>query len=166
MEEFKKQGLVDEYFEKSYGWAAFPKVGKFAFLVGVGGAGGEVFVKKDGGEAEKVGKATLALASGGWSLGLTVFSEIIFFENKEAYDLFTNGNFEFQAGAKVHVLNAAVDSAARTTGSSETAAVAGEGGSAKNFGYHGGMATFVLPKMGAMIDVSAEGQKFFFEPTA
>ena len=166
MEEFKKQGLVDEYFETSYGWASFSKVGKFAFIVGVGGAGGEVYVKKDGGEVEKVGKTKLVLASGGWSLGLTVFSEIIFFENKQAYDLFTKGNFEFQAGAKVHVLQAGADSAARTTGSSETTAVAGGSGNAKNMGYHDGMATFVLPKMGAMIDVSVEGQKFSFEPTA
>lgn len=77
MEEFKKSGLVDSYFEKSYGWAVFPKVGKFAFIVGMGGAGGEVYVRKEGGEPEKVGVTTLAMASGGWSLGLTVYKEIV-----------------------------------------------------------------------------------------
>lgn len=164
MEEFKKAGLVNEYFENAYGWASFPKVGKFAFMVGIGGAGGEVFVKKPDGEVENVGKSTLVLASGGWSLGLTIFSEIIFFENKEAFDRFTNGNFEFQAGAKVHCLTAGADSAARTTGSGETTAVAGSEGGKSTGGYHDGMATFVLPKMGAMIDVSAEGQKFSFSP--
>jgi len=76
MDKFKESGLVDTYFEKSYGWAVFEKVGKFAFIVGVGGAGGEVYVNKEGG-AEKVGKVTMAMASGGWSLGLTVYSEIV-----------------------------------------------------------------------------------------
>mmetsp|Transcript_12545 Transcript_12545/g.26624 ORF Transcript_12545/g.26624 Transcript_12545/m.26624 type:complete len:169 (-) Transcript_12545:165-671(-) len=165
MEEFKNQGLVDKYFEKSYGWAAFPKVGKFAFMVGVGGADGQVYVKKENGQVEQVGKSKLALVSGGWSHGITVFSEIIFFENEEAFHRFVDGKFQFEVGAKVHVLNAGGDVAARTTGSGESTTIPGDSkGQAADFGYHNGMATFVLPKMGAMVDVSAQGQKFFYEP--
>ena len=64
-----------------------------------------------------------------------------------------------QRQAKVHVLNTGPESVARTTGSSETtgASVANKGA-----GYTNGMATFILPKAGAMIDVSAEGQKFTY----
>lgn len=163
MEEFRNHGLVDKYFEKSYGWAAFPKVGKFAFMVGVGGADGEVYVKNESGVVQKVGNSKLALVSGGWSLGVTIFSKIIFFENKEAYQRFIKGNFEFEVGAKVHVLNAGGDAAARTTGSGGSASITDASGQVTDFGYHNGMATFVLPKMGAMIDVSAQGQKFFYE---
>ena len=201
---FKQSGDLGEYFDKSYGYAAFPKVGKFAFIVGIGGAGGDVYIRsKDGkGEMVKVGTSKMGMASGGWSLGLTVYSEIIFFENKEAFDSFASGNFEFQAGvselipryfkkqacgsfifdgmhkshflilkrlhnfllmcqrqAKVHVLNTGAESAARTTGSSETT---GASMANKGTGYTNGMATFILPKAGAMIDVSAEGQKFTY----
>ena len=96
MEEFKNADL-EEYFEKAYGWAAFPQVGKFAFIIGVGGAGGEVFAHDEAGKVTKVGESTLMLASAGWSLGLTVFSEIIFFENEEASKHFTSGAFKFEA---------------------------------------------------------------------
>ena len=47
-----------------------------------------MYIRKEDGEVEQVGKTTLALASGGWSLGLSIFSEIIFFEDKEAYEHF------------------------------------------------------------------------------
>ena len=102
MEEFKNKHL-EKYFEDSYGWAVFPKVGKFAFIIGVGGAGGEVYVHEEVGKATKVGKSIMISASAGWSLGLTVFSEIIFFENEEALKKFTSGTFEFQAGVSLLV---------------------------------------------------------------
>ena len=77
-------------------------------------------------EFETVGRSTLALASGGGgSLGLTIFSEVIFYENKEAYDRFTKGSFEFQAEAKVYRFQAEAHSAACTSGSNEITAVAG-----------------------------------------
>eukprot|EP01083_Nonionella_stella_P268487 907667_1 len=156
MEEFKNANL-EEYFEKAYGWAAFPQVGKFAFIIGVGGAGGEVFAHDEAGKVTKVGESTLMLASAGWSLGLTVFSEIIFFENEEAFKHFTSGTFEFEAGAKIHIIKTGVDAAARTTGSGETI---GTSVTTANQDYTNGMATFVMPKLGAMIDISAEGQRF------
>eukprot|EP01083_Nonionella_stella_P154709 498884_1 len=162
MEDFKNADL-DEYFEKAYGWAAFPQVGKFAFIIGVGGAGGEVFAHDEAGKVTKVGKATLMMASAGWSLGLTVFSEIIFFENEEAFKRFTSGTFEFEAGAKIHILKTGVDTAARTTGSGKTI---GTTVSTAEKGYTNGMATFVRPKVGAMIDVSAEGQTFIYSADA
>ncbi|KAL7467967.1 hypothetical protein ACHAXS_008191 [Conticribra weissflogii] len=144
MEAFKNQGLVNEYFEKSYGWAAFPKVGKA--IVGVGGADGQVYVKNERGEVEQVGKSKLALVSGGWSLGITYFSEIIFFENEEAFQRFVNGNtFEFDEDDTVHELHA-----------DKTDQVG-------DFGYQNGMATFVLPEKGEKADVSAQGQKFFYQ---
>lgn len=156
MEEFKDAGL-DDFFENSYGYAAFPKVGKFAFIVGVGGASGTVYVK-----GRKEGYAKLKMASGGWSLGLTIYSEIIFFKDEDAFEKFTDGSgFQFEAGAKAHVLKAGASASARTTGSS--AATSGEASAAGGYAANG-MATFVLPKMGAMIDVSVEGQKFSYAP--
>mmetsp|Transcript_31428 Transcript_31428/g.64095 ORF Transcript_31428/g.64095 Transcript_31428/m.64095 type:complete len:149 (+) Transcript_31428:119-565(+) len=147
MEEFKSQGLVNKYFENSYGWAAFPKVGKA--IIGVGGADGQVYIKNERGEVEQIGKSKLALVSGGWSLGITFFSEIIFFENEEAFHRFNDRKtFEFDDDAKVHEIHA-----------DETDQQA-------DFGYHNGMATFVLPKKGETVDVSAQGQKFFYQALA
>ena len=45
-QEFKDAGLED-FVDKAYGRAAFSKVGKFSFLVGIGGAGGNVYAKVD-----------------------------------------------------------------------------------------------------------------------
>jgi len=160
MQEFKNAGL-EEFFEKAYGYAVFPKVGKFAFIVGAGGAKGDVYVKKEG-SAQKVGTSILMMASGGWSLGLTVYAEIIFFENEDAFKKFSSGNFECQAGARAHVLHVGADSAARTTGSGETTGTSNDA-QAKGE-YQDGLATFVRPQMGLAVDVSLEGQKFSYTP--
>ena len=142
-------------------------VGKGAFIIGVGGATGEVYIN-EGGEAKKVGKSDLVQASAGWSLGVQVATEIIFFENKEAFDRFTTGTFEFEAGAKCSVLTLGADSTARTTGTSEatTAGMTDPGSKTKvatDTGYTNGMATFMALKMGLMVDVSVGGQKFFYK---
>ena len=69
--------------------------------------------------------------------------------------LVSNANF-FPSQAKVHILSTGADAATRTTGSGDTlGSMVGA-----NEGYTNGMTTFVLPKVGAMIDVSVEGQRF------
>jgi len=142
MEAFKKLGL-DYYFNNAYGYALFETVGKGAVIVGVGGAKGEVYTRGKDGEMCQVGKVSMTIASGGWSLGVAIFSEIIFFENETAFQHFCTGNFEFSGTAMVYVL---------TSGSDSTAAR-----------YTDGTATFIAPRGGLLVDVSAEGQKFKYE---
>lgn len=161
---FKRAGL-EKYFDECYGFALFENVGKFGFIVGLGGGGGKVYTKS-GDEFKLVGESTMMHASGGWSLGVQVASEIIFFENEESFNKFTNGNFEFEATAKCAVVTVGADSTARTTGISETRGTSGADTEVVKGGYSGGMATFMVLKMGLMVDVSVGGQKFSYKPLA
>lgn len=106
METFKNAGL-DNYFDSAYGFAVFETVKKAAVLIGAGGAKGEVYAKNENGEMKKVGDASMTMISGGWSLGLSIYSEIIFFETKAALDKFTSsGSYEFEGTARAHVTHA------------------------------------------------------------
>jgi lipid-binding SYLF domain-containing protein len=142
---FPKDGELAPYFEGAYGWAVFEKAGKGAFIVGIGGAGGEVYAKTDG-EPQLVGKCTLVSASGGWSLGVEVFSQIIFFETQEAFDKYAKSKFDVGAVGSAVVLSA--------TGVAATGV---------NVGYKDGVAVFVKGMLGAMVDASLEGQYYNFK---
>ena len=103
-----KEAGLGSYLNESYGWAFFEKVGKGAFIIGVGGGEGDVYRKECPNDppetATKVGTSTIVLASAGWSLGVEVITEIIFFQTREAFERFTTGKFEFEAGAKARAL--------------------------------------------------------------
>ena len=109
---FEGAGL-EPYFSSAYGWALFPTVGKGGF--GVGGAYGNGQVYAGG---DHVGNARMTQLSIGFQAGGQAFSQIIFFQNQAAFDDFTSGNFEFEAGASAVAITAGVDASARTTGSS------------------------------------------------
>jgi len=148
LEELKKYDGLETYFDNAYGWAYFENVGKFGFMVGLGGGGGKVYVR-DGDTTKLVGTATMMEASGGWSLGVTVKSEIIFFENEEAFKQFTSGSFAFDATAQCAV----------ATLGAETSAKSGIGTQC----YANGLATFIVVKGGLMVDASVGGQKFSYK---
>lgn len=162
LEKFKGAGL-EKFFDECYGFALFENVGKFGFIVGLGGGGGKVYTKS-GDEFKQVGESTMMHASGGWSLGIQVASEIIFFENEESFNKFTNGNFEFEATAKCAVVTLGADSSARTTGTSESRGTSQANAEVVSGEYTDGMATFMVLKMGLMVDVSLGGQKFSYKP--
>jgi RNA polymerase sigma-70 factor (ECF subfamily) len=86
IEIYKKSEVVQPFFKNAYGYAVFPTVGKAAFIVG--GAYGEGQVYRGG---KVTGTAKLVHASIGWQLGGQAYSEIVFFQDKRAYDTFTAG---------------------------------------------------------------------------
>lgn len=133
----KDPGLKD-FFEKSYGYAVFPTVGKAAYIVG--GTYGKGYVYEQG---NPIGYASIVEASVGLQIGGQGFSEIIFFKDKTTLDYFKLGNYEFSAQAS---------------------AVAVTVGVASKTDYDSGVAVFVLPKGGLMAEASVGGQKFMFEP--
>jgi lipid-binding SYLF domain-containing protein len=140
----------------------------FDALVGIGGSYGKghVFAKVDGGEAKLVANTTLTQVSFGVQLGAQKFSEIVFFENEEAFKKFTTGNFEFSANANVVALTYGADGSIGTQGGTGTATSnAKEEGGAKaaDVGYFLGMATFTLTGKGLMYEFSVNGQKFSYE---
>ncbi len=125
------------FFEKAYGFAIFPSVGKGG--LGIGGAYGKGKVYSEG---VLNGTSSLVQITFGLQLGGQVYREIIFFEDKSTLDLFKFGNYEF--GAQV-------------------SAVAATSGVSANTDYNNGVAIFTIAKGGLMFEASVGGQKFHFE---
>ena len=99
----------------------------------------------------------------GFQLGGQAYSQMIFFEDKRAFDEFTSGNFEFGAQASAVAITAGAQAAATTTGSS--AGASGGQKDAKAYGsYYKGMAVFTVAKGGLMYEASISGQKFSYTP--
>lgn len=156
---FKDSPAVAKFFENSYGYAVFPTIGKAGFIVG--GSYGKGQVYRDG---KVTGKTSVVEGSIGFQLGGEAFSQIIFFEDKRAYDEFTSGNFEFGATAQAVVITAGAQAKAGTTGTSAGASAGPKTGVQAETEYVRGMATFVHSKGGLMYEASIGGQKFTFEP--
>ena len=159
MKVFRDSPVVSKFFKDSYGYAIFPTIGKAGFVVGGSYGDGQVY---RGGKA--TGKTSVVEGSIGLQIGAEAFSEMIFFQNKQAYDKFTSGSFEFDATAQAVVITAGVDAQAGTTGSSAGATAGPKTESQVTHGYMNGMATFVHAKGGLMAEMSLGGQKFSFTP--
>jgi lipid-binding SYLF domain-containing protein len=156
---FKNSVVVQKFFNNSYGYAVFPTIGKAGFVVGGSYGHGQVY---RGGKV--TGKTSVIEGSIGWQAGGEAFSEIIFFKDKQAYDQFTSGNFEFDATAQATIITAGAQVSAGTTG---VGAGAGTGvGKDKmlDVDYTRGMAVFVHTLGGLMYELSLGGQKFSFQP--
>jgi hypothetical protein len=108
------------------------------------------------------GTARLYKATIGFQLGGQIFSEIIFFEDKRAYDEFTSGNFEFDAAASAVVITAAVQTKIGTQGVTGGASAGPATGIQGHTKYRKGMAVFVHTKGGLMFEAAIGGQKFSF----
>jgi lipid-binding SYLF domain-containing protein len=156
---FKESPAVAKFFNNSYGYAVFPTIGKAGFVVG--GSYGKGQVYRDG---KVTGKTAVMEGSIGFQLGGEAFSQIIFFQDKRAYDEFTSGNFEFGATAQAVVITAGAQAKAGTTGTSAGASAGPKTGVQAETEYVKGMATFVHSKGGLMYEASIGGQKFTFEP--
>ncbi|MBT8346273.1 MAG: hypothetical protein KJO60_11385 [Desulfofustis sp.] len=154
---FVNAGL-GEWFEKAYGYALFPTIGKGGFFVG--GAYGEGRVYEQG---RHVGYSSMIQASIGLQMGGTGFSQVVFFEDQRAFAEFVSGNFEFEAEAQATVLTAAAGASASTGGSSAVASGTKNDVAISGAGYSGGMATFTITKGGLMYEASIGGQKFSFK---
>ena len=151
---FRKAGQSEKYFGSSYGYAVFPTIGKGG--IGIGGAHGSGRVYAKGAH---VGDTSMTQVTIGAQFGGQAYSQIIFFQDKRAFDAFTSGNFEFGAQATAGAITAGASAQAGTggagagaSGTKSSATVAG--------GYQGGMAVFTIAKGGAMFEASVAGQKF------
>ncbi len=155
---FKKSPAVRPFFQNAYGYAIFPLVGKGGFIVGA--AFGKGLVYEHG---RVTGNTTLFKASVGFQVGGQAFSEVIFFQDKRAYDEFTSGNFQFDASASAVVVTAALQAKAGTDGTSAGASIEPSSSKQLDTRYQRGMATFIQVKGGFMYEASVGGQYFTFE---
>jgi lipid-binding SYLF domain-containing protein len=133
-----KDATMQALLNASYGYAVFPNVGAGGAIVG--GAYGRGVVYQQGRFA---GYADLSQASIGLQLGGQTYTEIVVFQNKDAFDRFRNNSTSFTADA---------------------AAVAVKSGSSAQANFKNGVAVFTDPNGGLMANISVGGQRFTFSP--
>ncbi len=152
---FKGSSLIKEFFGNSYGYAVFPMIAKGG--LGIGAAHGKGKVYKGG---VVTGTTSMTQITIGFQAGGEAFSQIIFFQDKRAYDEFTSGNFEFGAQAQAVAITVGAQAQAGSTGSSMGAS-GGPKDAGKQVGsYHKGMVVFTHATGGLMFEASLGGQKF------
>lgn len=127
---------LDSLFNSSYGYIILPNVGKGGF--GIGGAAGNGVAYQDG---NMIGFAKMTQVTIGFQAGGQAYSEVVFFENKEAFDRFKNSKVEMSA---------------------QVSAVAAASGASLNAKYVDGVAVFTRTKGGLMYEASVGGQQFKF----
>lgn len=154
---FRKAGESGQFFGKSYGYAVFPTIGKGG--VGLGGAHGTGRVYAG---SQYVGDTSMTQLTVGFQLGGQAYSQIIFFQDKKAFDKFTSGNFAFGAQATAVAITASASAQATTSGSG-----AGASATKKNArtvsAWQDGMAVFTVAKGGLMYEATIGGQKYGYK---
>lgn len=128
-------GLAD-FFADSYGYIILPNVGKGAW--GVGAAAGNGVAFENG---KHIGYARMTQLTIGFQAGGQAYSEVVFFETKEAFDRFKEGKIEMSA---------------------QVSAVAAASGASANAKYNEGVLVFTRTKKGLMYEASVGGQQFKF----
>lgn len=156
---FKQYDAVKPFFKDSYGYAVFPTVGKGGIVVGAAFGKGQVYQ-----QGRLTGTVQLSKVSVGFQLGGQAFSQIIFFQDKRAYDEFTSGSFEFDASVSAIVITASAQAKAGSEGGTAGASLTpSRGAQAENY-YHRGLVVFIHAKGGLMYEAAIGGQKFDFTP--
>jgi lipid-binding SYLF domain-containing protein len=134
----EKDADLARVFERAYGYAVFPKVGKGG--LGIGGARGKGWVYEQG---RLVGRSTLTQVTIGLQLGGQSYSEVVLFQDKAALEDFRKGGLKLDAQAS---------------------AVAATARAAKDVSYRRGVAILTLVRGGLMYEASVGGQKFSYDP--
>jgi len=137
MAKFKtRDPSIKNFFNKAYAYAVFPSIGKGGMVIG--GAYGEGMVYKKG---QFIGSTSLTQATIGFQLGGQVYSELLFFKDKKAFERFKSDRLELDA---------------------QVSAVAITAGAAAKAAYEQGVAVFTMTKGGLMYEASVGGQSFSF----
>lgn len=134
----KTDPTISTLFSSSYGYVIFPKNGKGGLIIGGSGGNGVVYEK-----GKSIGTAKMFEVTAGAQAGGASYSEIIFFNSKEAMDRFKDNKFEFSA---------------------QLSAVALKSGASKDAKYADGVAVFTQDLSGLMAEASVGGQKFKYTP--
>ena len=156
---FESSPELKPYFDNAYGYAVFPTVGRGGIVVGGSYGNGQVYEN-----GQLAGHVSLTKLSIGFQLGGQVFSEIIFLQDKRAFDEFISSRFEFDASASAVVVVLGAQAQAGTAGSSASAALGSVSTNQAEYGYNKGMAVFLHSLGGLMYEASIGGQKFKYKP--
>lgn len=123
-------------FSSAYGYIILPNVGKGG--LGVGGASGNGVAFQGG---SRIGFARMTQVTIGFQAGGQAYSEVVFFEDKKAFDRFKENKIEMSA---------------------QVSAVAAASGASLNANYVDGVMIFTRTKGGLMYEASVGGQQFKF----
>lgn len=93
---------LKQLFEKSYGYAVFPSVGRASVAVGVSFGRGIVFERK-----QPIGSATITGLTLGVQVGGQTFSELMFFPTQHTLENLKHGELAFSANASAVLVKAA-----------------------------------------------------------
>ena len=157
---YKNAGESAAFFNTCYGYAVFPTIGKGGLGVGAAHGSGRVYE-----QGKYVGDTSMTQVSFGLQAGGQAYSQIIFFENKAAFDQFTSGNFEFGAGVSAVAIKSGASGSVGSTGATASASSgSGKSGAGTAGNYRKGMAVFSIAKGGLMYEASLSGQKFSYKP--
>jgi lipid-binding SYLF domain-containing protein len=154
---FRGAGASAAFFEKCYGYAVLPNVSEGAFGLGGAHGKGRVYVRD-----QHVGDTGMTQVSLGFQAGIQIFRQIIFFEDERAFREFTSGSFEFDTEMSMALGSSGASAAAGSAG--VTAGAGGGGAGVTAGGYHKGIAVFVVPKGGGMVEWSIGGQRYSYRP--
>jgi lipid-binding SYLF domain-containing protein len=132
----KDDPSMSKLFQSAYGYVILPNVGKGGLGVGAAAGNGTAY---QGGSL--IGFAKMNQVTIGFQAGGQAYSEVVFFENKEAFERFKSNKIEMSA---------------------QVSAVAAASGASANAKYVDGVAVFTRTKGGLMYEASVGGQKFSF----
>ena len=152
---FMMSDIVSNIHNTAYGYAIFPSIGKGG--IGIGGAygTGRVYVGN-----KKMGDVSMTQLSIGLQLGGQAYRQVIYFEDKRAFDDFTSGNFEFGAQAEAIAITSSAGASAGSEGTSANA-----NATQSETQYHKGMIVFTMGKGGLMYQATIGGQKYEYTPS-
>jgi lipid-binding SYLF domain-containing protein len=156
---FKQSPQSGRFFEKAYGYAIFPEVGKAGLIVGGEHGDGQVYEK-----GKLVGTATLGQVSVGAQAGAKEYAEIIFFETKLDFDRFTAGEFQLEGNAEATAITLNASASAGTDANTASASTT-RNNAATSGGYNKGVAIFTITRGGLLAGVSVGGQRIKFKPS-
>lgn len=123
-------------FDDAYGYIILPNVGKGG--LGVGAAAGNGVAFENG---KMIGYAKMTQVTVGLQAGGQAYSEVVFFEDADAFGRFKANKVEMSA---------------------QVSAVAAASGASKDAKYVDGVAVFTRTKGGLMYEASVGGQQFKF----
>lgn len=152
---FIESPVASKYHKSAYGYAVFPTIGKGGFGIGGAHGSGRVYVG-----SKKTGDTSMTQISFGLQAGGQAYRQVIYFENKKAFDAFTGGEFEFGAQAEAIALTASAGVSAGTEGTSASA----NESQAEESKYFHGMVVFTMGKGGLMYQAALGGQKYSYTP--
>jgi len=136
----QRDSSIDPILSNAYAYAVFPEVGKAGFIAG--GASGSGILYEHG---QPTGNVKLTQGSVGAQAGAQTFAELVILHNQDEVNKLKSGSFDLGGNVSAVVLKQ---------------------GAAAQSGTARGTIVFVMPRGGAMVDISVSGQQIKFEPFA